>query len=163
MPVSIQLTSALRSESRNADLCVRAKSVRDALRELEDNHPDLHRSVCDETGSVRQHINLFVNSDLVPRDAGLDTPLADGDVLSIFSDGIPEATRDGNDFLGDQAVDTAMRNHRQAPLKDMRETILQSVHDFLTPSEASDDVTLMLLRRCPDCPGGEKDAVTTQS
>jgi serine phosphatase RsbU (regulator of sigma subunit) len=86
-----------------------------------------------------------------------------GDVLSIFSDGIPEATRDGNDFLGDQAVDSAMREHREAPLKLMRETILQSVQDFLTPSEASDDVTLMLLRRCPECEGGEKDATATQS
>ena len=45
----------------------------------------------------------------------------------------------------------------------MRETILQSVHDFLTPSEASDDVTLMLLRRSSDGAGGEKDAGTTQA
>lgn len=86
-----------------------------------------------------------------------------GDVLSIFSDGIPEATRDGNDFLGDTAVDEAMRGFRRAPLKEMRETILQAVHDFLVPNEASDDVTLMLLRRCPDCQGGEKDVTSTQS
>lgn len=70
-----------------------------------------------------------------------------GDVLSVFSDGIPEATRDGNDFLGDEPVDRAMREFRSAPLKSMRESILGAVHDFLTPNEASDDVTLMLLRR----------------
>jgi len=70
-----------------------------------------------------------------------------GDVLSIFSDGIPEATRDGNDFLGDEPVDAAMREFRAEPLKQMRESILGAVQSFLTPSEASDDVTLMLLRR----------------
>jgi sigma-B regulation protein RsbU (phosphoserine phosphatase) len=89
--------------------------------------------------------------------------LEPGDVLSIFSDGIPEATRDGNDFLGDKPVDDAMREFRLSPLKEMRETILNAVHGFLTPSEASDDVTLMLLRRCPDCPGGQKDATATQA
>lgn len=72
-----------------------------------------------------------------------------GDVLSVFSDGIPEATRDGNDFLGDAAVDKAMREFRELPLKQMRESILGAVHDFLTPNEASDDVTLMILRRSP--------------
>jgi GAF domain-containing protein len=73
--------------------------------------------------------------------------LGKGDVLSVFSDGIPEATRDGNDFLGDKPVDEAMRNFRTGPLKDMRESILGAVHDFLTPNEASDDITLMILRR----------------
>ena len=73
--------------------------------------------------------------------------LEPGDVLSIFSDGIPEATRDGNDFLGDGAVDEAMRAYRTAPLKQMREDVLNKVQGFLTPNEASDDVTLMLLRR----------------
>ncbi|RKZ13818.1 hypothetical protein DRQ53_08735 [bacterium] len=70
-----------------------------------------------------------------------------GDVLSVFSDGIPEATRDGNDFLGDGPIDHAMREFRKAPLIEMRESILTAIQDFLTPSEASDDVTLMLLRR----------------
>jgi serine phosphatase RsbU (regulator of sigma subunit) len=73
--------------------------------------------------------------------------LEPGDVLSIFSDGIPEATRDGNDFLGDGAVDEAMRAYRTAPLKQMREDVLNKVQGFLTPNEASDDVTLMILRR----------------
>jgi sigma-B regulation protein RsbU (phosphoserine phosphatase) len=73
-----------------------------------------------------------------------------GDVLSVFSDGIPEATRDGNEFLGDAPVDRAMREFRSAPLKQMRESILGSVHDFLAPHEASDDVTLLLLRRTAD-------------
>lgn len=72
-----------------------------------------------------------------------------GDVLSVFSDGIPEATKDGNDFLGDKPIDQAMREYRSAPLKRMRESILGAVHDFLTPHEASDDVTLLILRRTP--------------
>jgi molybdopterin converting factor small subunit len=40
--------------------------------------------VCDETGAVRRHINLFVNSSHVRDRDGLDTPLAAGDVLTIL-------------------------------------------------------------------------------
>jgi molybdopterin converting factor small subunit len=63
-----------------------APTVRAALRQLQEQYPSLYGSVCDETGAVRRHVNLFVNSTLVcVRDpAGLDAPLAPGDVLSIL-------------------------------------------------------------------------------
>lgn len=66
-----------------AELSVPAESIRDALDELRRMHPALHRSVCDETGAVRRHIGLFVNSTLVPHDA-LHTALVPGDVFSIL-------------------------------------------------------------------------------
>lgn len=58
--------------------------VRAVLTGLARSHPELHRSVCDETGAVRRHVNLFVNSSHVRDRAGLDTPLVAGDVLSIL-------------------------------------------------------------------------------
>jgi sulfur-carrier protein len=59
-------------------------SVRAVLEELQARHPALHRSVCDETGAVRRHVNLWVNSAHVRDLAGLDTLLQPGDVLSIL-------------------------------------------------------------------------------
>ena len=44
----------------------------------------LHCSVCDETGTVRRHINLFVNTNHMRDRNGLDTPLAPGDVVTIL-------------------------------------------------------------------------------
>ena len=61
-----------------------APSVRAALAEIEEHYPSLYSGVCDETGAVRRHINLFVNASHVRDLEGLDTALAPGDVLTIL-------------------------------------------------------------------------------
>ena len=66
------------------ELAVAAPTVRAALAEIERRHPALYRSVCDETGAVRRHLNLFVNSAHVRDLRGLDTALAPGDVVTIL-------------------------------------------------------------------------------
>ena len=65
-------------------LTLSAPTVRAALAELERLYPSLHRNICDETGAVRRHIGVFVNSDHVRDREGLDTALAPGDVISIL-------------------------------------------------------------------------------
>ena len=40
--------------------------------------------LCDETGTVRRHLNVFVNSDNVRDLNGIDTPLTRGDVVTIL-------------------------------------------------------------------------------
>ncbi len=67
-----------------AELTVSASSVRAALDEVERAHPALYRNVCDETGAVRRHINLFVNTSHMRDRDGLETPLAPGDVVTIL-------------------------------------------------------------------------------
>jgi molybdopterin converting factor small subunit len=67
-----------------AELSLSAPTVRAALDQIERSHPDLYRSVCDETGSVRRHIGLFVNQQHVRDRDGLETALAPGDVLIIL-------------------------------------------------------------------------------
>jgi molybdopterin converting factor small subunit len=61
-----------------------AASVRALLLELERAHPLLHRNVCDETGRVRRHVNLFVNSTNILYREGLETPLVPGDAVTIL-------------------------------------------------------------------------------
>ena len=46
--------------------------------------PALHRSVCDETGAVRRHVNVWVNAAHVRDRGGLDAALAAGDVITIL-------------------------------------------------------------------------------
>ncbi len=67
-----------------SDLSLPAASVRAALEEMERRHPALYRSVCDETGRVRRHVNLFVNTSHVRDREGLDTVLSPGDVILIL-------------------------------------------------------------------------------
>lgn len=67
-----------------AEVQVPAATVRDALAQLETRYPALYRSVCDETGTVRRHINLFINTSLVRRPEGLESALSPEDVLWIL-------------------------------------------------------------------------------
>ena len=67
-----------------ASLALQASSLGGVLTELERRHPALHRSVCDETGAVRRHINLFINTEHIRDREGLDTLLAPGDELIIM-------------------------------------------------------------------------------
>lgn len=84
--ITVFVPGVLRYESGGAaELSLRARTVREALAALEAAHPKLHRNVCDETGAVRRHINLFVNDDHLRDRGGLDTPLAPGDTIYILT------------------------------------------------------------------------------
>jgi sulfur-carrier protein len=83
--ITIQIPAPLRAYCAGAaELSLSASSVRAALEEIERSQPALYRSVCDETGAVRRHVNLFVNTSHVRDLNGLDTALAAGDVITIL-------------------------------------------------------------------------------
>jgi len=85
MMVTVLIPGVLRACCDGArELTLSAATVRAALEQLELSHPQLHRSVCDETGAVRRHVNLFVNSDNIRDGVGLDTALASGDIIIIM-------------------------------------------------------------------------------
>lgn len=84
MLVTIRISKLLSAYSRDpASFSLAAGSVLAALDELERTRPELHRSICDETGAVRRHVNLFVNGKDIRSLQRLDTPLGTGDVLTI--------------------------------------------------------------------------------
>lgn len=83
--VTIHLTSPLRSYAGGAKrLEIAARSVRAALENLERNQSALYRNVCDETGALRRHLNVFVNSDNIRDLEGVNTALAAGDVVTFL-------------------------------------------------------------------------------
>ena len=85
MSVTIFVPGPLREYCAGArQLESSAASVRLALHELERNHPSLYRNVCDETGAVRRHINIFVNESHMRDREGLDTALVPGDEVIIL-------------------------------------------------------------------------------
>jgi molybdopterin converting factor small subunit len=83
--IKVQVPGVLREYCGGAaELSLAVSDVRAALSEIERRHPGLYRSVCDETGRVRRHVNLFVNTSNVRDRQALDTPLQPGDVLTIL-------------------------------------------------------------------------------
>lgn len=59
-------------------------TVRAVLAELERDYPALYVNICDETGAVRRHINIFVNDDHMRDLDGLDSPVVAGDAVTIL-------------------------------------------------------------------------------
>ena len=85
MAITVHVPTPLRDCCAGASqLALSAASLRAVLDELERRHPALHRSICDETGTVRRHINLFINTNHMRDRNGLDTPLAPGDEVTIL-------------------------------------------------------------------------------
>ena len=84
--ISIRVPTALHDCCRGASLLsLEAPDVRTMLEGLEQHYPKLHRSICDETGALRRHINVFVNTASIRDGAGPDTALASGDVVTILT------------------------------------------------------------------------------
>ncbi len=83
--ITLHVLGALRAYCAGAaQLSISARTVRAALADLERSQSALYRNVCDETGTVRRHLNVFVNSDNVRDLSGIDTTLAPGDVVTIL-------------------------------------------------------------------------------
>ena len=91
--IRMRLSAALcRFAGCPSELALSAATVGSALRQLEPSHPRLYRSICRESGGVRPHVNLFLNSDRIDELNGMDTRLQSGDVLTVLpavSGGVP--------------------------------------------------------------------------
>jgi sulfur-carrier protein len=83
--ITIHVPRELRACCKGAsEILLSAPSVRAVLDELERRHPALYRAICDDTGAVRRHVNVFVNKDHIRDRDGLDTALVPGDNIIIL-------------------------------------------------------------------------------
>lgn len=86
MAVRVSVPSALSAYIDGAgSVEVAADTVRAALDSLRDGYPRLYPNICDETGAVRRHLNIFLNNQLIRDRETLDMPLADGDELLVLA------------------------------------------------------------------------------
>ncbi len=84
--ISVRVPTALREYCGGvSQFALSAEDVRTLLEVLERDYPRLHRNICDETGAVRRHINVFVNISSIRDGNGPDTALAPGDVVTILT------------------------------------------------------------------------------
>ena len=75
--------------------------------------------------------------------------LATGDLLTVFSDGVTEATIHGDEFFEREAAEAVILAKREASLPEIMTTIFAEIDTFLKGGHRSDDTTLLLLRREP--------------
>ncbi len=84
--ISVRIPTALRDYCQGASqFSMSAPDVRTLLGSLEREYPRLYPNICDETGAVRRHLNIFVNTSSIRDGAGLDTTLSTGDDVTILT------------------------------------------------------------------------------
>ncbi len=61
-----------------------ADTVGAVLEQIGARHPGFLQRIVVEAGELRPYVNVFVGSENVRSSSGLDTPVSDGDVVSII-------------------------------------------------------------------------------
>ncbi len=75
--------------------------------------------------------------------------LAPGDVLVLFTDGIPEAANAKDEEFGEARLEAVVRENRNLSSQALCERILREVALFLDAEAAQDDLTVLVARAMP--------------
>ena len=83
--VMLRLPSTLSAYSGGkSQLLLQAETVEQLLNELESQHRQVWEHLCTEHGHVRNHIQIFVNNELISGNDGLKTLLKPGQEVIVL-------------------------------------------------------------------------------
>jgi sigma-B regulation protein RsbU (phosphoserine phosphatase) len=72
--------------------------------------------------------------------------LQPGDLILLFSDGLPEASDPAGNEFGDQRIEDLIKRHSTSDPPALLDHILQEVAQFSAGAPARDDLTIFVLR-----------------
>ena len=79
--VVVHLPSQLRQQAgTEAEVASEGSTLGHVLSDLERRYPGIAGWILDETGSIRRHVNVFVNGERVPT----DTAISEGDRIQVL-------------------------------------------------------------------------------
>ena len=85
MPVTVRIPTPLqRVTNGQGEVQCSGATVAELLADLEQQHPGVKERICDEQGKVRRFVNIFVNEEDVRFLQCDQTPVKDGDDVSII-------------------------------------------------------------------------------
>ena len=85
MSVTVRIPTPMRQLTGGAaEVAVAAGSLADVIRSLQAAHPGAADRVLDETGALRRFVNVYVGDEDVRYLDGLETPIPDGETVSII-------------------------------------------------------------------------------
>jgi sulfur-carrier protein len=85
MSIDVYIPTPFRRATNNKDrISIDARDVRGMLDELEGSFSGLKGLVRNDSGEVHHHVNIYVNNEGIESLQGLQTPLKDGDEVSII-------------------------------------------------------------------------------
>jgi len=71
----------------------------------------------------------------------------EGDILLLYTDGIPEATNENGEFYGEQRIIDNLKKYRTLSAKEITTLILEDVQKFNSLGTQSDDKTIVTIKR----------------
>jgi molybdopterin converting factor small subunit len=84
MPVTVRIPTQLRELSGgNAEVSADGGSLASVLQGLETAHPGFRERLFDDQGELRRFVNVFVADEDIRFLQGLETPVAEGQAVSI--------------------------------------------------------------------------------
>lgn len=85
MPIHVRIPTPLRKLTQNEELIpVEAGTVGAAFAELQARFPGIKERLLDDQGVVRRFVNVYVNEEDIRFLQNQQTPLKDGDEISII-------------------------------------------------------------------------------
>ncbi len=85
MAIKVKIPTPLQKLTKNqTEIQANGTNIKELIDDLENNFPGIKGRICDEAGKVRRFINIYVNEEdirFLQRD---ETPLKDGDEVSII-------------------------------------------------------------------------------
>jgi len=85
MSVSVRIPTPLRKLTNDEELVtVEAVTIGDAITELQTKYPGIKERLVDDNGDVRRFVNIYVNEEDIRFLQNRETPIKDGDEVSII-------------------------------------------------------------------------------
>ena len=85
MPKLVRIPTPLRKLTNGDDTVeITAATIAEAFGELEARYPGIKERLLDESGEVRRFVNVYVNEEDIRFLTSQNTPLKDGDEISII-------------------------------------------------------------------------------
>ena len=106
--------------------------------------------VLDVSGNVTARLKSTTLPLGISTDAGFATsdpiPLTPGDMIVLFSDGVPEAMCPQGGFFGTERTLEFFRANRTRPAREIAEGLYEAVRRHAGPAELTDDVTATVIK-----------------
>ena len=85
MAIKVRIPTPLQKLTKNqGEVLCQAGNINELLSELERQHPGIKERLCDADGKLRRFVNIYVNEEDIRFLDGQNTPVKDGDDISII-------------------------------------------------------------------------------
>ena len=85
MAITVRIPTPLqRLTNGQGEVACEGKTVTELLSDLERRYPGIKERICDQNGKLRRFVNVFVNEEDIRFLQGDQTPVKDGDEVSII-------------------------------------------------------------------------------